>query len=217
MAAADDFPRPDQRGNYLALLLPGQQRVPGELGRLERSADPGNVRNIQEYYNILASPNADKQLPQVVFIERASSTGLDEHPENNVQTGAHVVSNIINALLTSAAWPDSAFILTYDEGGGLFDHVGPILVDAARRSDAAGLGTNDTKGLFNVTGFRVPVVVISPWVKPQTVISLADRLHVDSEADRDRFNVPPSRNAMRRHATWRIRRTASSTSARRTC
>ena len=33
----------------------------------------GNVRNIQEYYNILASPNADKLLPQVVFIERASA------------------------------------------------------------------------------------------------------------------------------------------------
>ena len=39
-----------------------------------------NVRNIQEYYNILASPNADQDLPQVVFIERASSTGYDEHP-----------------------------------------------------------------------------------------------------------------------------------------
>ena len=35
-----------------------------------------NVRNIQEYYNILASPNADQELPQVVFIERASATGL---------------------------------------------------------------------------------------------------------------------------------------------
>ena len=35
------LPRPDGRGNHLALLLPGQQRVPGELGRLERSPDPG--------------------------------------------------------------------------------------------------------------------------------------------------------------------------------
>ena len=31
-----------------------------------------NVRNIQEYYNILASPNADQELPQVIFIERAA-------------------------------------------------------------------------------------------------------------------------------------------------
>ena len=46
----------------------------------------GNVRNISEWYNILASPSADQDLPQVVFIERASNTGLDEHPDNNVQT-----------------------------------------------------------------------------------------------------------------------------------
>ena len=85
------------------------------------------MRNIQEYYNILSSPNADQNLPKVVFIERASATGGDEHPDNNIQTGAASVQTIITALLNSSAWSDSAFILTYDEGGGLFDHVGPIL------------------------------------------------------------------------------------------
>ncbi len=131
----------------------------------------GNVRNIQEYYNILASPNADTELPEVVFIERASSTGLDEHPGNNIQTGEADVQKILNALLTSAAWPDSAFILTYDEGGGLFDHVPPILVtppDDILPVDLQG----HTQGLFNVTGFRVPVVVVSPWSKPHTISHL---------------------------------------------
>jgi phospholipase C len=149
-----------------------------------------NVRNIQEYYNILASPNADTLLPQVVFIERASSTGLDEHPENNVQTGAAVVTNIINALLTSAAWPDSAFIFTYDEGGGLFDHVGPILVTPPDDLTPQDLGPNDTKGLFNVSGFRVPVVVISPWSRPQTVIHLKTDYTSILKLIEERFNVP---------------------------
>ena len=149
-----------------------------------------NVRNIQEYYNILADPNADKLLPQVVFIERASSTGLDEHPENNVQKGAQVVSNIINALLTSAAWPDSAFILTYDEGGGLFDHVGPILVTPPDDLTPQDLGQNDTKGLFNVSGFRVPVVVISPWSRPQTVIHLQTDYTSILRLIEERFDVP---------------------------
>jgi phospholipase C len=132
----------------------------------------GNVRNIQEYYNILASPSADTELPEVVFIERASATALDEHPGNNIQTGEADVQKVLNALLTSAAWPDSAFILTYDEGGGLFDHVGPILVtppDDILPVDLQG----HTQGLFNVTGFRVPVVVVSPWSKPHTISHLA--------------------------------------------
>ena len=34
-------------------------------------------------------------------------------------------ARVITALLSSRAWPDSAFMLTYDEGGGLFDHQDP--------------------------------------------------------------------------------------------
>ena len=151
-----------------------------------------NVRNIQEYYNILASPNADQELPQVIFIERASSTGYDEHPGNNVQTGAVRAANAINALMASTAWPDSAFILTWDEGGGLFDHVGPIMVtppgDFLEPTD---LGPKDQTGEFNVTGFRVPVVVVSPWSKKQTVVHLQTDYTSILKLIETRFNVPP--------------------------
>ncbi len=151
----------------------------------------GNVRNISEWYNILASPTADQDLPQVVFIERAASSGYDEHPGNNVQTGAARVQQILNALLTSpAAWPDSVFILTWDEGGGLFDHVGPILVtppDDILPTDLQG----HTQGLFNVTGFRLPFIVVSPWVKPQTVSHLPGDYTAMLKLIETRFNVPP--------------------------
>lgn len=148
-----------------------------------------NVRNIQEYYDILASPNADQQLPQVVFIERASSTGYDEHPGNNIQTGAVRVENAIDALMNSSAWPDSVFILSYDEGGGLFDHVGPILVtppDNVLPNDLQGY----TPGYFNVTGFRVPVIVVSPWDKPHYVSHLATDYTAILRLIEERFNVP---------------------------
>src|SRR5262249_44508115 len=82
------------------------------------------------WFDVLASPTADRDLPQVIFIERGSNppTGqplLDEHPLGNVQIGAATVKKIIDALMNSGAWQTSAFILTYDEGGGLFDHVPP--------------------------------------------------------------------------------------------
>ncbi len=151
-----------------------------------------NVRNIQEYYNDLASPNADQLLPQVVFIERATATGFDEHPLNNVQTGAASVSNMLSALFTSAAWPDSAFILSYDEGGGLFDHVPPILVTPPDNlTSPTDLKQGDPPGLFNVTGFRVPVVVVSPWSKPQTVIHLKTDYTSILKLIEERYNVPP--------------------------
>jgi phospholipase C len=129
-----------------------------------------NVRNIQEWYNILASPSADQDLPQVVFIERASATGYDEHPGNNIQTGAARVQQIVTPLLTSTAWPDSVFILSYDEGGGTFDHQPPVLVTPP--DDKVPVPYQNQpfiKGLFNVTGFRLPVMLVSPWLKPHTV------------------------------------------------
>jgi len=108
-----------------------------------------------------------------------------------VQTGAADVQTIITALLNSAAWPDSVFILTFDEGGGLFDHVGPILVTPPDDQTPSDLGAHDQQGLFNVTGFRVPVIVVSPWVKPHYISHLQTDYTSMLKLIESRFNVPP--------------------------
>jgi phospholipase C len=160
----------------------------------------GNVYHIDDLMNRLAGNcsggpcDPDQALPQVIFIESASGkSGLDEHPDNNIQKGAAYVQSIINALMKSDAWKDSVFILTYDEGGGLYDHVPPITVPvpdaysqgqcpdpnngsygychtgpAAKNFTAP---TPDKGGydMFNLSGFRLPLMVISPYVKPHYV------------------------------------------------
>ena len=128
----------------------------------------GKVKNISEMFKILSSPTADQDLPQVIFIERGGTSGLDEHPENNIQKGAAAVENIIRSLMASAAWKSSAFILTYDEGGGLYDHVAPFKVPTPDDIQPM-LGSKDILGKFNLSGFRIPLVVVSPWVKPHFV------------------------------------------------
>ncbi len=135
-------------------------------------ASQGRVRNISEYYNILASPNADQQLPQVVFIEQAATLQLNEHPDNKwgVQEGAANTERIVNALMNSTAWPTSAFILTYDEAGGLQDHV-PPLTEPAPDSTPPNFQSGDIGSWdqFTFSGFRVPMIVVSPWVKKNYV------------------------------------------------
>jgi phospholipase C len=126
------------------------------------------VYNISNWFSLLASPTADQDLPDVVFIERAGSTGLDEHPENNIQSGAASVQKIVSALMNSSAWQSSVFILSYDEGGGLYDHVPPFQVPLPDNI-APILRSGDTKAAFNLSGFRIPITVISPWVKPHLV------------------------------------------------
>jgi phospholipase C len=123
----------------------------------------------------------DLALPQVIFIDSASgASGLDEHPDNNIQSGAQYVQSIISALMQSDAWKDSVFILSYDEGGGLYDHVPPVSVPlpdayAPGQCPDPNNGSVDycmvgkLGGTFNLTGFRVPVLVISPYAKPNFV------------------------------------------------
>jgi phospholipase C len=129
-----------------------------------------NVYPIQNYFNLLALPTADQALPQVIFIEHAAQLALDEHTGNNIQLGVATAQDIIDAFLKSPVYSSSVFFLTHDEAGGEYDHVPPYPVpnpDGIPPSFAPGdIGQWDN---FTYSGFRIPLLVISPWVKPHYV------------------------------------------------
>jgi phospholipase C len=123
-------------------------------------------------------------LPAVAFIETGSFTGRDEHPSGkdltttpptqsviNIQVGAKFVSTIINALMTSASWKDSVFFWAMDEGGGAFDHASPLAVPSPDGVKPVLCSTKDVNvgGDFNITGFRVPNFVVSPFARKNFV------------------------------------------------
>jgi phospholipase C len=131
---------------------------------------------LTEYFSDLKNGT----LPSVALIEPALFTGRDEHPSNfdpangrvsatSVQQGAHFVSTLINALMTSSSWKDSVFFLSYDEGGGYFDHVPPISVPNPDGVPPLDLASNDPKGDFTISGFRVPNLVVSPFARKNYV------------------------------------------------
>ena len=126
-------------------------------------------------------------LPSVVEIDPGFAKGLDEHagtdpqrPSGRIQTGSAYVSTLINALMKSPYWKDSVFILTWDEGGGFYDHVPPQPMpspDGIKPSTSIDLlpgdiCTTDRTGPtcdFVYTGYRVPLIVISPFSKKNYV------------------------------------------------
>jgi len=127
-----------------------------------------NVRPISEYYSDVANGT----LPSVAYIEtgvedsgNGGNVSVDEHPDDDIQQGALFTSGLINALMASPSWKDSAFFFTFDEGGGLFDHVPPVLVPNPDGIPPQDLPSTDIQGDFNITGFRVPNFIVSPWVK----------------------------------------------------
>ena len=150
------------------------------------SRDASKVVPISQYYTDLQN---ESTLPSVIFIERASSAGLDEHPGQNIQKGAADVAHIVNALLTSPSWRSSAFILAFDEGGGLYDHVVPA-IEMKPDNIAPMTHSGDLPGDFAHSGFRVPMVVISPWAKPHYVSHTWRDLTSILRLIEVRFNVP---------------------------
>ena len=160
---------------------------------------PQNIAPISQYFADLQSGT----LPQVAQIEPATDGGLDEHPSvsdntpTNVQLGANYVSSLINALMASTSWKDSAFILTYDEFGGFYDHVPPQPAVSPDGIKPVDLMTNDvcTKITgptcdFVYTGYRVPLIVVSPFAKKYYVShTVADETAILKLIE-TRFNVP---------------------------
>jgi phospholipase C len=146
-------------------------------------------------------------LPQVALIEPPSSIGLDEHPNDidtsapaSVQAGAQFASGLINSLMNSPSWKDSAMIFTYDEAGGFYDHVSPQPMpspDGIAPMDLVPGDVCDTNGSttagtcdFTYTGYRVPLIVISPFAKKNFVSHQVRDYTAILKLIETRFNVP---------------------------
>jgi len=82
----------------------------------------------------------------------------DEHPHGDVRIGQAFMSDVVHAFIDSPQFKRGALFIVYDEWGGFFDHVAPHFVPDDR-------GSRNLYENFGMTGFRIPAVVVSPYVK----------------------------------------------------
>ncbi len=137
----------DSSLNYRSLknlnyLPPQVQWVP--LLSFDRFIDDPNLSShivdLQQYYTDLQNGT----LPAVSYVVLL---GASEHPGTNIQLGEKASKSMIQALMQSSAWSSSAFLITYDDWGGWYDHVVPPQVDQYGY------------------GFRVPAMLVSPYAR----------------------------------------------------
>jgi len=98
------------------------------------------IVDLDQYYEDVANG----ELPAVSFIR---PSGNSEHPPGSVQAGQRLVRSLLNQLMRSSQWSSSAFLWSYDDWGGWYDHVNPPAVDAY------GYGP------------RVPALLVSPYAR----------------------------------------------------
>jgi phospholipase C len=99
--------------------------------------DPNHIAPLSAYFTDLKN----SALPSFAFIE-AGYGNNDEHPGSgqSILVGQAQVAGIVNAFMTSPEWKDSVFFLSYDEGGGPYDHVPPVPSHSNDNTDPS-LGT----------------------------------------------------------------------------
>ncbi len=113
------------------------------------------IGNFDDYKRDLKN----NQLPTVAFIDSPWYVS-DEHPSGgNIQKGQAWTADKIIALMESDSWKNSALFLTYDEGGGYFDHVPPPPACIPDDVKFARVWKPDR------LGFRVPFIAVSPFAK----------------------------------------------------
>jgi phospholipase C len=95
--------------------------------------DPDHIAPLSQFLTDLSSGT----LPAFAYIEPGYGIS-DEHPGSGatILIGQQQMAKLINAFMASPSWNDSVFFLSYDEGGGPFDHVPPVPGHANDFTDA---------------------------------------------------------------------------------
>jgi phospholipase C len=104
----------------------------------------GNVQSLNNFYTSVHEQSACG-LPNVSWIDPKDA--VSEHPNALISRGQAYVTTLVNSIMRSPCWNSTAIFLTWDDWGGLYDHVVPPGVDEAGY------------------GLRVPGLVISPYAK----------------------------------------------------
>ena len=151
-----------------------------------KQCTPGSKLNAQgvkpTYPADFMADLSGNQLPQVSWV--LTSIADTEHPDfSTPQAGEAAARAVVEAILSNPKiWQKTALFITWDENGGFFDHVTPptppkgtageYLTVAKLPSDTNSL-LGDAEGIRGPIGlgFRVPMLVVSPFSRGGLVCS----------------------------------------------
>ncbi|MGB8508363.1 MAG: alkaline phosphatase family protein [Pyrinomonadaceae bacterium] len=90
----------------------------------------------------------------------------DQHPDHHVFQGEVVIKSVYDAVTSNKqTWESTLLVITYDEHGGLYDHVPPpATVNPGDKPPGSTLFN------FERLGVRVPTVLVSPFIPKGKII-----------------------------------------------
>lgn len=143
--------------DYLAAFGGTSETYPLNYFSNRPSQSLSNIMNVSLLFHQLA---LGVGLPSVSYVNSLGNPGTDEHPSANPTEGEIWTESVINRVMQSTYWSTTAIFVTWDEGGGYYDHVIP--------PDSFMMDNNFTSPLLGL-GQRVPLLVISPYARENFV------------------------------------------------
>lgn len=194
----DDWMIFNSRGTWLENLLgaEGYQYTRLIMERLQ-------CASLDDHFGIVGEPGstaaptlfgmiADGSLPTFSFVEPQWGiqqglgilpNGTDYHPPSAVWPGEVFVKHLYDALTANPdVWNKVLFIVNFDEHGGTYDHVPPPWT--AMPPWCGDHGTPEPRFLergfeYDRFGVRVPLILVSPWIEPNTVFRAGGAIPFD--------------------------------------
>ncbi|HMA21570.1 MAG TPA: alkaline phosphatase family protein, partial [Gemmatimonadaceae bacterium] len=120
------------------------------------------IRPIETFFSDAASGN----LPSVSFVDPdiISDPSNSYHPPGDIRDAESFMASVYKAVTTGPRWSKSLLIVTFDEWGGFFDHVPPPVSPIPQ-------GERDIGNVDGLRGFRIPTILVSPFVQRRSVSS----------------------------------------------
>jgi phospholipase C len=170
----------DWRIYYDPSSYPTYELVPG-------SVTPARAARVKHFSHFLPDVAAGK-LRQFTFLDPNYETSSEENPQD-IQLGERYIAQVVTALMRAPTWEHTALFITYDEHGGYYDHVPPPPAIAPDQVPPA-LTPSDVPGGFDRYGFRVPMIVVSPWARARYVSrAVEDHTSITAFVER-KWNLP---------------------------
>lgn len=113
---------------------------------------------LEKFYEDAANGN----LPAVSYI--VGPKELSEHPPWQPRDGAWLQQRVVDAVVNSPSYNNTALLISYDETGGWGDHVPPFVSPNGTEAEWFE-DPEQPRYVPSGPGFRVPFYVISPWTR----------------------------------------------------
>lgn len=161
------------QADMLPVIYPGPYTGPNNFTSMESIPDlESHYQKIDGFHELARSGNLpafsfiEPQLTNLVDLSSAlvGTQGNDMHPPADIRTAENLIANIYTSLISNPeAWSKTLFVITFDEHGGLFDHVLPPAAVAPDSNNQNGFS-------FDRYGVRVPAIFISPLIEEGAVV-----------------------------------------------